>query len=451
MREFFFINEPSPNWRERAGDGVRFITYILLLVLVSTSPLMSRETETAGAGDDIFKEKEFFKISGSYKNLFTYTETDNYYGDNYFTTEKKVLKADLNRLRISPELNYDDVVIIHVDFDNELIRSNYNKSYEFENYWFVEEYNQLSDLTWEPYYDEKYYYRTKIHRAYTKITLSDFRIALGRQQIRFGSGRLWNPLDILNPLSPTFVEGAEEQKGTDALKLDYYPGDFTEISLVFDPKKQNNRVEDVKFKNSNSIARIKATVRETDIALLGGYISRRKTGGMDISTTLLDGILRGSFLSSRPEESSAYLVGNGGYEYTFSFGLDLLFEYFYNEKGLNRDPDLLFEYQKSLLTGISQDNYFILSNRIMTFNRHYLGLSLGYDFHPLVRGELFSIYDIDGRGLFGSFSLNVNLLQNLDLSLGIMSAVIFKGSGYGSDFEEFEEYPLLIGALILYF
>ncbi len=442
-------------WTEKASNNLEaifeYLTHILLMILLSASPLFSQETETTGTEGEIFKEKEIFKLSGSYKNLYLRTETDHYYGDNFFSSGKKVLKADLNRLRLSPELNFNDIVIIHVDYDNELIWSNYNKSYEFENYWFVEEYNQFADLTWEPRYTDTYYYRTKIHRAYAKITLADFRLTLGRQQIRYGSGKLWNPLDILNPLSPTFVEGPEEQKGTDALKLDYYPGDFIELSLVFDPKRYDDRIDDVKFKNSNSIARIKATFSETDIALLGGYVSRRETGGMDISTTLLDGILRGSLLASRPEESSTFLVGNGGYEYTFGFGLDLLFEYFYNEKGLNRDPDLLSEYQQSLIFGINRDNYFILSNRNMTFNRHYLGLSLGYDFHPLARGEIFSIYDIDGRGLFGSFSLKVNLLQNLDLSLGVMAAAIFEGSDYTSDFEEFEEHPLYTGSLVFYF
>ncbi len=431
-------------------NKIYLLTYTLLLLL-SASPLLSEDSENPCTGDEIFTEKKLFKISGLYKNLFTYTESKNYYGDNFFTADKKVLKADLNRLRLSPELNYNETVLIHIDFDNEYIRSNYTGSYEFENYWLVEEYNQLADLTWEPRYDNRHYYRVKIHRAYAKITLWDFRLTAGRQQIRFGSGRLWNPLDILNPLSPTFVEGAEEQKGTDALKLDYYFGDFTELSLVFDPKRYNNRIEDVTFRNSNSIARIKATLSETDIALLGGLVSRRDTGGLDISTTLFDGILRGSILASRPEEKSWYLIGNGGFEYTFGFGLDFLLEYFYNEKGLNRDQELLSEYLESLIFGINRDNYFLLSNRIITSNRHYLGLSLGYDFHPLVRGEIFSIYDLDGRGLFGSFSMIFNLLQNLDLSLGFMSAVVFEGSAYSSDFEEFEDSPLFTGSLSFYF
>ena len=62
------------------------------------------------------------------------------------------------------------------------------------------------------------------------MSVDYFTATIGRQQIRFGSGKLWNPLDILNPISPTFIEGGDDQKGTDAVKLDFFPDDKTEIS-----------------------------------------------------------------------------------------------------------------------------------------------------------------------------------------------------------------------------
>ena len=81
----------------------------------------------------------------------------------------------------------------------------------------------------------------------------------GRQQIRFGSGNLWNPLDVLNPISPLMVEGAEEQKGTDALRLNFYPTDSMEISFIYDMKLFNNKYADIKGDESNYVARVKAT------------------------------------------------------------------------------------------------------------------------------------------------------------------------------------------------
>jgi hypothetical protein len=50
--------------------------------------------------------------------------------------------------------------------------------------------------------------------------------------------------------------------------------------------------------------------------------------------------------------------------------------------------------------GIDESNYYIISNRMITYNSHYASVAAGYDFHPLLRGEIFSIYDFQGEGYF---------------------------------------------------
>jgi hypothetical protein len=401
------------------------------------------------------EDNPIFKITGHFKDLFTYTQTDQYseYLSSIDRDKKKRLIADLKRVRISPEITISDWLHIHIDYDNEIITGSYLKSLEFEQYWRPPEYNDLFDLSCEPLYDEDIYYRTKIHRAFIKLIIGDLTATMGRQQIRFGSGRLWNPLDILNPISPTSIEDAEEQKGTDALRLEYYLTDRTEIALVLDQKRINNDDDPEKLnsENSNIIGRLKTTVVKTDIALLGGRVSRRGIGGVDISSILLDGILRGALLYSNPEEGRSFTQGSAGYEYNFSFGLYCLIEYFYNENGLNFNEELRGAYLNSLIFGINEDNYYKLSNQFLTFNQHYCGLALGYDITSLLRVEIFSIYDIQGRGIFYNPSLKYNALENLDLSAGYMQSHIFQNAEYDSDFGYMEKYGFLYASLTWYF
>jgi hypothetical protein len=111
---------------------------------------------------------------------------------------------------------------------------NYLKSPEFDGLLRPSDYNDLFKLSREPVYDEDLYYRTRIHRLYAKIAVGNLTITGGRQLVRFGSGRLWNPLDIMNPISPTALEGIEEQKGIDARRMEYYINATTEIGLVVD-------------------------------------------------------------------------------------------------------------------------------------------------------------------------------------------------------------------------
>jgi hypothetical protein len=225
---------------------------------------------------------KIFNLKGQFKDLYTQTKTDEYSK----TGEAKKLIANLTRLRLSPELNLSDILLVHVDYDNEIIIGNYLKSREFDLSWRASEYNDLFHLSSEPHYSNDLYYRTKVHRAYAKLVTGNLTTTIGRQQIRFGSGRLWNPLDILNPIEPTNIEGAEEQKGTDALRLDYYPTDKTEIGLILDGKRVNDsgKISDLSFKNSNIIVRAKTTIGETELAALGGKMSQRTVGGADVST-----------------------------------------------------------------------------------------------------------------------------------------------------------------------
>ncbi|MBP7734619.1 MAG: hypothetical protein KA369_01475 [Spirochaetes bacterium] len=419
------------------------------------------EPPSADDSDESLDEQKDarFKFKGQVKNLFTFHETDNFIEDNPLSTVHKDLIADLTRIRLSPEFLYKDILSIRVDYDNELIASNYGNSLYFKSYWRTSQYNDFLHLSWEPYRGDEVYYRTKIHRAYIKVNVDHFTATVGRQQIRFGSGKLWNPLDILNPISPTFVEGGDDQKGTDAVKLDFFPDDKTEISFVYDLKKSDNKIDKFNMGDCNYIIRAKTSIKDTDLALLGGYVTRRWTGGFDFAAILFDGMLRGSMIVTqapspyfKPEDSRyywkyllttknecfpVYFQANVGYEYTFKAGVYFLAEYFYNQRALNYNKDLKLAGLSSQLNAMDQGTYLQIANQFLTTNQHYVAVALGYDFHPLVRGELFAIGDIQGQGIFWSPALKINAYENLDFTVGAMGAFVIGNKA--SDFSEFRK------------
>ena len=422
---------------------------LLCSILLSLCPLHAQDESFGEPGHDSTAETTpVFQLRGLFKDLYTQIKTDAYSR----TGEEKLLVADLKRFRLSPELNLSDILIVHVDYDNEIISGNYLKSREFDAFWRYPESNDLFDLSWEPYYTEDLYYRTKIHRAYAKLSVEDLTVTVGRQLIRFGSGRLWNPLDILNPISPMSIESVEEREGESALRMEYYPGREMEISLVVDARRtyEDGKPGDVSAPDSNVIGRARMTVGETEIAAMGGRVSRRAVGGADVSLLFLDGMLRGSALYNDPEEGASYLLGSAGYEYTFAFGLYFLCEYFYNQNALNFNDRLERAYNESQVFGLNRKNFSELSNQFLTLNQHYTGLALGYDITPLLRGDVLTMYDFQGRGLYLGPSLKYNPFQDLDISGGIMASHIFEG-GRTSDFEMFWKKPLVYASLVWYF
>lgn len=454
-----------------------------------------------GRGDDADaideKKGPRFKLGGTVKNLYLFHRTDNYLGEDPVTRTGKNLSADLTRLRFSPEFFYREAVTARLDLDSELVASNYGLSRDFTSAWRQSVYNDLLALEWEPYRGRELYFRIKAHRATVKLATAWFAATLGRQQIRFGSGRLWNPLDILTPVSPTFVEGVDEQKGTDAAKFDFYPNATTEITAAVDVKKSGNEIEHFNLRDCNYLVRAKTTVGDADCAVMGGYVSRRWVAGFDVAAILLDGMLRASAIVSVHGRGRFFFQANAGYEYAFKKGVVLLVEYFYNQRAINYDTELraaamayaggsmqrrsALDQAYQLITmsggysaaslayeelkrrqGLSaqgysrggirasvrsyrylnrgQKTYLQLANEPLTVNQHYAAAAVGYDFHPLVRGDLFVIGDVQGRGIFFGPTMKINAYENLDFTIGMMGAVVF--GGRASDFSEYRRHYL---------
>lgn len=402
------------------------------------------------ADEDFYNKGWSFKLGGYYKNLFMYRENDQFYRDFLSAPERKKMVSDLNRLRISPELNYDEDLTFYADIDIETVNTNYNKSAEFDYYWRETEYNDFVRPSWVFADSKDLYGLIGFQNFYVKAAAGNFTGTAGRQQVRFGSSRLWNPLDLMNPLSPVSVEGSDQQKGADAVRIDWYPGESTEITGVTGLRRENDSYSGIDAGSGNYILRIKTGVEEFDAALLAGYTSKRKNFGTDFAAVLFDGLLTGVFLCSVPDHGKKYYQCGSGYEYTFSSGIYLLAEYFYNSSPVNGDDQLGAALLYSAAEGIDDNVCYIVSNRIITYNSHYLSAAAGYDFFPLLRGEVFSIYDFQGRGLFLNASLKLNALDNLDLIAGAIVSSVDENEKI-SDFIMYDREPLFYASLQFFF
>ncbi len=424
--------------------GERFIiNFVSFLVMIAPLPAYPQD-------DDIYNRGWSFKLGGYYKNLLLYQHKDEFYRNITSPPYEKSMVSDMNRLRISPEINHDETFTFYSDLDVETVSTNYNKTPEFDALWRESDYNDLIRPSYQ-FADNWYIYcRAGFRNLYVKMVAGSFTGTAGRQQVRFGSSRLWNPLDLMNPISPVSVEGGDEQKGTDAVRLDWYPDESTELTAVAGPRREKDRLSNIKPESGNWIVRFKSGVKVFDMALLAGYTSRRKNLGTDFSAEIYDGLLTGVFLYSAPDRGRRYYQCGSGYEYTFASGIYLLAEYFYNSLPVNRDDELASAVYHSAVYGIDGTNCYILSNRIITYNSHYISAAAGYDFFPLLRGELFFIYDFQGRGVFLNASLKFNAWENLDLTGGVITSFADQNENI-SDFYYYNKEPSYYASLQYFF
>lgn len=62
-----------------------------------------------------------------------------------------------------------------------------------------------------------------------------FALTVGRQALSWGTGRLWNPTDLLSPFAPTDVD-REVRRGTDAVRLSLPVDELTQLDLLWLPQ-----------------------------------------------------------------------------------------------------------------------------------------------------------------------------------------------------------------------
>jgi hypothetical protein len=74
-----------------------------------------------------------------------------------------------------------------------------------------------------------------LDRLALKLALPFGDLTVGRQVLSWGSGRLWNPTDVLSPFPPTVVD-REVRRGFDAVRLAVALGEVTQLDLLYLPQ-----------------------------------------------------------------------------------------------------------------------------------------------------------------------------------------------------------------------
>lgn len=180
---------------------------------------------------------------------------------------------------------------------------------------------------------------TSVYRGYVEYRGPNHFWVAGRQRVPFGVGRIWNPIDVFNPIDVLTVE-TEERRGTEALRYEYAMGDLSNLDLTVSREK--------------SAARIKGYLDFADLALVGIYDNERDRDIIGYEATgelFTTGIeLRsegGSFHDRRTGERAIDFIA--GAEYGFANSLTMLGEYRYDEASKTAQLGAMLSYQPSPL------------------------------------------------------------------------------------------------------
>ena len=255
-----------------------------------------------------------------------------------------------------------------------------------------------------------------LDRANVKFAVEDLDIHFGRLAVSFGKPLFWNLFDYYG--SPYLNQ--EYKAGIDALRLDKAISNFSGVNMVINKRKiltqsgsylENSAVQSYQWlgleEEVGLLLRGYTTIKDTDYALLYKREPEGHRIGIEVdgeigSVNFYDEItyLWGSEKISMPGSYQGnllknYLMNVLGVNYRFNNSLQIIAEHLFNGIG---DSDNLDASNVRYKNGVST-----------SLNDHLSGVSLSYEFNPLLVGQ----YDARLAWADSSHQHNFSFVQSI--------------------------------------
>jgi hypothetical protein len=257
----------------------------------------------------------------------------------------------------------------------------------------------LVDMSWNMFSEKSFFMNTTVDRLWFDMNYGKFQARIGRQRINWGQTLIWNPNDIFNAYS-YFDFDYVERPGSDAVRLQYYPGSSSAIELA------------VKANNDNEItaaALYRFNKWSYDIQFLAGVMDNDQlVGGLGWSGAIGSVSFRGEGTWFQPSKNMNDTTGTG----ILTAGIDKVFG----------DNSMIQAQVMVCNRPLNFSNFTSLYSKSMTvkdlaFSKFSAFASYSYPVTPLFTLSLSSMWFPDLKGYFTGFSADYSAAENVDCSL----------------------------------
>lgn len=372
-----------------------FLTYLLLITLT-----------TVYAQD---KEKNLV-LSGYIKNLHEFS---------FINSLEQLQWTSLLHNRLNFKYSPSEKLTMRLEFRNRLFYGdNVKNIFGFSE--FISQDHGITNLSWNIIDNKDLLFNTTIDRVLINYTNGDWDITLGRQRVNWGMNLIWNPNDIFNTYN--FLDfDYEERPGSDAIRMQYYIGDFNKIEVA---AKKGKSVDDkivaamYKFNQYSYDIQLITGIYLNDFIVGAGWAGNLKNTGFKGEVSYF--IPYKTYFNSENVLSAAVSV-----DYGFKKGLYLNGSILYNSSADDASGNLGY----FLYTSLSPKN-------LMPYK--YSGfLQLAKEFTPIFRGVVSTIYSPTNHSVIIMPTFDYSVATNWELNFT------------GQSFFEFENYQTLGNSLFI--
>jgi hypothetical protein len=252
----------------------------------------------------------------------------------------------------------------------------------------------------------------ELDRFYLDMNRGNVQVTAGRQRVAWGTSLVWNVIDLFNPMSILDFD-YEERPGADAVRLQYYTGAVSHVEIVAKPSRDKYKATYAGLGAANT--------HGYDFFILGARQNNRFVLGGAWSGHIHGAGFRGELKLSEPPSHGRPtgfplpvnifrdLTGDTqvafsavlSADYAFSNTLYIHTEALFNRNGRTKDIGMYWPQINEV--------------GLLSPSRWSLFQEVAYDFHPLVRGDVFVLYNPLDNSFLAAPSISWNMLANLDV------------------------------------
>jgi len=258
------------------------------------------------------------------------------------------------------------------------------------------------DMSWNIFEHKNALLNTSFDRLFVTFEKDQWNIKIGRQRINWGQTLVWNPNDIFNTHS-FFDFDYAERSGCDALRATFFHNETASTELA----------ASVNHFGQATAALLHHWSRHGfDYQLIAGELAQ--------SEAVLGGAWSGDFsgLNFRGEFSYFHpLEHHEGWALQRSFAISTGVDYLFSNSLMLQAEALFNTINGGLSNGFMSLYAAPLSAKVLSFAEMNIFAQASYPLTPRLSGAVSAMYFVDKEALYGGFSLDFSVIENMDFSL----------------------------------
>ncbi len=283
---------------------------------------------------------------------------------------------------------------------------------------------RLMDLTWTVDSGEKYQIVQRLDRLAAQYRGETWGFIVGRQAVTWGSGIVFQPMDLISPFAPTTVD-TEFKNGDDMLVVDKLFGDGSDLQFVGVARRDLEG--DVTTDVASAALKWRKFLGGVEFEVFGAKHYEDQVYGGAVRIPVGGALLRTDVVATRLSGGDWRVSGVVNADISFDLGerpTYVFAEYYHNDFGVHTLPASVLLLPEPLTERLARGEVFNLM-------RDYLAVGGSIQWHPLWTQTLTVIGNLnDGSGVLQT-ALSYVPSDQATLEAGITWSIGHAGEEFG--------------------